>query len=374
MAVTPWLPRLTEQVQAIVEQQKTPGLALALARDGEQIYFHGFGYRNAADKLPVTQDTVFGVASVTKSVTCLAIMQLADRGRLTVADPVVKWLPEFRLPHPQWTGRVTIQHLMTHTSGLPDLPCLFGALAGSVARDPNRHRLGLPLDPSALPPVRTYADLLQVLAETDFQPLGAPGSCFNYSNEGYALLQGVIERAAGQDFLSHAQERILDPIGMTHSTFRAEQLARFPAVTELYAAELKDGQTEVFHAPGWWDYGEIYTTSCLKASTGDLLKYLEVYRTGGLAGGVRILSEASVRQMISPQVPRDGGAHYGYGFTVKSSPHGFMLIDHWGSNKGIASYVAVVPERGLTAVALSNLSGFDSEGTGRVALEAAARN
>lgn len=368
MADTSWASRLTDQVQTIVEQQMAPGLALAVARNGEPIYCHGFGYRNAAAKLPVTENTVFGVASVTKSLTCLAVMQLADRARLAVSDPVVKWLPEFRLPHPAWTGQVTIHHLMTHTSGLPELTCLQGALAGSAGPDPHRHQLGLAVDPRTLPPVRTYADLLRVMAETDFQPLGAPGTAFNYSNEGYALLQGIIERAAGQDFLSYAQQQILDPIGMAHSTFRVEELARFPEVTELYVADVVNGRTEAIHAPGWWDYGEIYTTSCLKASAGDLLKYLEVYRTGGLAGGTRILSEVGVRQMMSPHMPQTATASYGYGLTVESLPGGLTVVHHWGSNKGVASHVAVVPERGLTAVTLSNLTHFDSMRVGLLAL------
>jgi CubicO group peptidase (beta-lactamase class C family) len=356
-------------VQTIVEQQSAPGLALAVARDGEPTYFHGFGYRNLAQQLPVTAETVFGVASVTKSVTCLAIMQLADRGRLAVSDPVVKWLPEFRVPHPEWSRQITIRHLMTHSSGLPDLPCMLRAMAGSVRRDPDWQRLGFPLDPQSLDPIRTYEELLRALSETEYQLLGAPGAGFHYNNEGYGLLQGIIERAAGQDFLTYALENILDPIGMTHSTFRVGQLARFPEVAELYAAE----EREVFHAPAWWDYAEIYTSSTLKASAGDLLKYLEVYRTGGMAGSVRILSEGAVRQMMTPHVPRpNGGVPYGYGLDVETSPYGFTIVSHWGSSKGIASYVGLIPELGLTAVALSNLSGFGIQGVGRAALECAA--
>lgn len=372
MTDSPWASRLTEQVQSIVREQQTPGLALAVARDGEQVFFHGFGYRNVAEQLPVTPDTVFGVASVTKSVACLAIMQLADSGRLAVTDAVVKWLPEFRVPHPEWTGEITIHHLMTHSSGLPGLPCLFGARAGSILRDPNRQRLGLVLDPSKVSPVRTYVDLLRVMSETEYQLLGAPGARFNYSNEGYALLQGIIERASGRDFLSYAQEHILDQIGMTHSTFRAEELARFPEVTELYAAELKEGQKEVFHAPVWWDVAEIYTNGSLKASAGDLLRYLEVYRTGGVAGGVRVVSEAAVRQMTTPHVTLPSGVQYGYGLMVERRPHGLTVVHHGGSIKGVASHVAVIPERGLTSVTLSNQSGFGSEAVDFVALEAAA--
>ncbi|MGE5590084.1 MAG: serine hydrolase [Bacillota bacterium] len=362
-----------ERFAQLAENEKVPGVALAVAREGELEYFLGYGHRDLARGLPVTLDTVFGVASVTKSVTCLAIMQLVDRGKVDVTDPIVKWLPEFRAPNPEWSRQITVHHLMSHSSGLPGLPCLFGARADSIVKDPNRARLGFTDESFNVPRVQTYEDLLRVMAETDYALLGQPGAQFNYSNEGFALLQGVIERASGQDFLSYAQANILDPIGMTHSTFLAADLGRFPEVTELYAPVLKDGgRKEVFHAPVWWDVAGIYTNGSLKSSARDLLRYLDVYRTGGLAGGLRIVSEEGIGRMMTPHVQTPAGTFYGYGLMVSPTRHGFAVVHHGGSIKGVASHVAVAPERGLAVVTLANLNGFVSEKVGFMALETAA--
>lgn len=360
-----------ERFAELAKHEKVPGVAVAVARGRDLEYFLGYGRRDLGRDLPVTLDTVFGVASVTKSVTCLAIMQLVDRQRLSVTDPVVQWLPEFRVSNREWGRRITVHHLMSHSSGLPGLPCLFGARAASIQRDPNRARLGFTNESFNVPRVQTYEDLLRVMAETDYELLGPPGAQFNYSNEGFALLQGVIERAGGQDFLSYAQANILDPIGMTHSTFLAEELSRFPEVTELYAPEVKDGRKEVFHAPVWWDVAGIYTNGSLKSSAQDLLRYLEVYRSGGLADGLRIVSEEGVRQMMMPHVQTPTGGYYGYGLMVQPTQQGFTVLHHGGSIKGVASHVAVVPERDLTVVTLANLNGFTSEKVGFAAVETA---
>ena len=370
MACPSW-PEFTQRFTELAEREKVPGVALAVARSGELEYFLGYGRRDLEKDLPVTVDTVFGVASVTKSLTCLAVMQLVDQGKVKVTDPVVQWLPEFRAPNPEWGRQITVHHLMSHSSGLPGLPCLFGARAGSILRDPNRARLGFTDESFNVPRVQTYEDLLRVMAETDYELLGPPGAHFNYSNEGFALLQGVIERASDQDFLSYAQANILNPIGMTRSTFLATDLNHFPEVAELYAPEIKDGHKDVFHAPVWWDVAGIYTNGSLKSSAQDLLRYLEVYQTGGLADGLRIVSAEGVRQMMTPHVQTPTGGYYGYGLMMEPPLQGFTVVHHGGSIKGVASHVAVVPEQNLTVVTLANLNGFVSEKVGFSAVEAA---
>ncbi len=371
MSQPTWIPALCQHIDNLMRKHQIPGLAFGLAVDGRPVVETGFGWRDVVRQLPVTPDTVFGAASLTKSMTALAVMLLQEEGRLSVEDPVVRWLPELRLPRMDWGRRITIHHLLTHTSGLPGMRALFHARAGSIRQDPNKHRLGLVADPDTLELIRTYEDLMALMARSEFQLLGPPGACFNYSNEGYALLQGIIERAGGQPFLTVVQERVLDPLGMTRSVFRTADLEQLENVTELYASVVEDGKKQVFHAPVWWDVAQIYTNGSLKSTVRDLLRYLEVFRCGGTVDGVRILSPESVRRMTTAHVTTPLGRGYGYGLHVQGGYHGVTLVGHSGGIKGVSAHMWAAPERGITVVALANLAGVPAEEAATAGVNAA---
>lgn len=343
----------------LLEQSHIPGLAVAVAQHGETVFEAGFGYRDVTRGLPVTPDTIFGVASVTKSFACLAIMQLAAAGRLSPTDPVVRWLPEFTAILPPDGRGIQIRHLMSHTSGLPGMQAIYHARAGSIRQDPDWQRLGA-RDPYSLQPIRTTRELIKLMASTDIELLGQPGEYLNYSNEGYALLQAIIERAADQPFRQYLKRRILAPLGMDRSMLLVEEMRRFDDVTELYAPE----PGGYFHSPAWWDVGDIYTNGSLKSTVRDLLKYLEVYRTGG-AG---LLPASGVAKMLTPMVTMPTGTSYGYGLTVQPGYYGHTLIGHGGSIKGVSAQVLCVPEAGLTVALLINVTGAPAE---RIALSVA---
>jgi CubicO group peptidase (beta-lactamase class C family) len=357
----PWAGPLRAQVSKIQSQHQIPGLALAVARNGETVFAEGFGHRDVERQLPVTPETVFGCASVTKSFTALAIMQLEDAGRLSVDDPVAKWLPEFKVPNPGWGQQITIHHFLTHTSGLPGMKALYHARAGSIRRDPNASRLGVAYDPFQAEVIATCDELMALIARGEFELLGPPGAWFNYSNEGFALLQAIIERASGLPFLQYMQERVLGPLGMERSCFLTADLERFPEVTELYGSAMEEGQKAVFHAPVWWEVGRIYTNGSLKSNVGDLLRYLEVYRCGGTAAGRRILSAAAVRKMTHPHVQLPTGRQYGYGLDVHPGYHGVTLVGHSGGIKGVSAHVSVAMEAGITVAALANLQNVPTD-------------
>ena len=142
-----WIPEFEDHAQKKIAAHNIPGLAVGVGRHGEVTYARGFGHRDRENGLPVTPDTVFGIASITKSFTAAAIMQLQEAGRLSVQDPVVKHLPEFRTPNREWTRQMTVHHFLTHTSGLPPLPSHWFAGARAREGDPsvegNRRRSGL---------------------------------------------------------------------------------------------------------------------------------------------------------------------------------------------------------------------------------------
>jgi CubicO group peptidase (beta-lactamase class C family) len=359
-----WAERYERFAMDLIEQSGIPGAAVALAQDGRLVYEHGFGHRDAARGLPVTPDTRFGLGSVTKSFPCLAIMQLAEAGTLTVDDPVTRWLPEFRLPGDQdgsKSARITIHNFMTHSSGLPPEPSLLHARAASICADPDLDRMhprpmGIPDDIRTWEQVSTYEELMALMARQDFATLGAPGEVINYSNEGYVLLAAIVERASGQSFPDYLQAQVLDPLGLARTGLYTR--ATPPQEPEVipFAVDTRGGTRDVFGSPAWWDQGQMFGNGGLKSTVQDLLRYLEIYRTGGVSHGQRVLSEASIAQMTTPHQPIPTGGGYGYGLRVLDLPGLGRSVEHGGGNKGVATHVAVLPERGITAVALTNLA------------------
>ena len=350
-----WAGEVRDFVRGLMARQDVPGLAVAAARDGEEIYAEGFGLREVGGADPITPDTIFGVASVTKGFTALAIMQLAEAGKLAVDDPVVRYLPAYRTPDPDAARATTLHHFLTHTAGLPPLPSRFFALARAAAGDP--FAATKPDWVADHAPLDSADDLLRYIAGLDFALLGPPGAQYSYCNEGFALLGAIVERTSGQPYAEYVQEHILDPLGMTRSTFDGAALADLSDVATLHVAREEGGQRIVVAAPQRTYVPLWYPAGGLNTTVRDLLRYLEIYRTGGTSGGVSLLSAAGIARMTAPHTP--GGsprADYGYGLGVNRDYHGMTVIQHGGGSKGIAAQVIVAPEAGYTGAAIANLA------------------
>ena len=180
-----------------------PAVALAVAEEGTEVFAEGFGVREVGAGGEITPDSIFGVASVTKGFTALAIMQLAEAGKLSVDDLVVRYLPGYRTPDAMGTSATTIHHFLTHTAGLPPLASRFFALARAATDDP--FAAPRPAWIAEHAPLDTADDLLAYIAGLDFAPLGAPGECFSYCNEGFALLGAIVERVSGQHYVEYVR-------------------------------------------------------------------------------------------------------------------------------------------------------------------------
>ncbi|MCL6442239.1 MAG: beta-lactamase family protein, partial [Alicyclobacillus sp.] len=293
--------------------------------------------------------------------------QLQEAGKLSVNDPVVKYLPEYRTPNADWAAATTIEHFMTHTAGLPPLPALEYAMARSQEGDP-----ALETEPDDVPPhdpIDTYEELLSFIAEGNYELVGAPGQQFSYSNDGYALLGLIIERVSGMSFADYVVEQILRPAGMTRSGFDLAALRQLGNITSLFSTrpvtprpDAPDApKREPYEAPIWQEAPAMVAAGFMRSTVRDLIRYLEIFRTGGTVDGVRILSAASVAAMTHPHVFTDAGRYYGYGLTVVPNFHGLKIVSHGGSLKGVAAQVTVLPEAGLSGAALSNLASVSSD-------------
>src|SRR5215472_9551553 len=194
-------PEMAAKVDKVFEKWNrtdSPGCALGIYKDGQIVYKHGYGMANLNDDVPITPATVFHVASLSKQFTAASILLLAQEGKLSLDDPVRKYIPEL----PDSEAPVTIRQLIHHTSGLRDQWDLLG-LAGW------RYSLDLITDDDVLSVVTRQKDL-------NFPP----GSKHLYSNTGYTLLAQIVKRVSGQSFREFTTARIFAPLGMTNTHFR----------------------------------------------------------------------------------------------------------------------------------------------------------
>ena len=351
-----WLSDFEAFAQNLVTTNRIPGVTLSIAQHGRVLYEKAFGYRDVEQRIAATPETVFALGSVSKNFTALAIMQLQDAGKLSVADPVVEWLPELGGSRfADWQG-MTLHHLLNHSSGLPPDFAILNMFTSYLRKEPDRERLGWEMDPFSMRAIDTYEELLEFLSDSDLELLAPPGRVFSYSNEGYALLEGIIERASGQEFLPYLREHIWEPLDMAHTASNTEALARLSNLTEIYAWDRVNGEMSIFHSPAWMEGGQIYGFGGLASNVRDLTKYLQVFANEGQANGQRILSAAAVAEITKPQIrTHRGGRYYGYGFIVRPNYHGHELAAHGGGGKGTSAQIAVVPQAGITVAVLANV-------------------
>ncbi|MGI6344154.1 MAG: serine hydrolase domain-containing protein [Bacillota bacterium] len=341
-------------LEQIRQAYQAPGIVVALAEQGEVTYQASFGHRDLAAGLPVDGQTIFGLASVTKSFTALAIMQLAERGLLQPEDPVVRYLPEFGLPTGADAQAVTIHHLLTHTAGFPPLPTLNYSITGNTVPDePESEDEDGAKDKPENPRVDTMADLLDYLKNGDYEMLGQPGEYLSYSNDCYGLLGEIVERVSGEPYQEYVRRHILQPLGMERSVFTVEELQALDNVTELY---YRTRDEELKHSSNWQVAPPFVACGWLKSCVDDLIKYAQMYANGGKWGEERLLSAAGVERMRQRTLEFTENRRYGYGLVVQDYA-GVTLVDHGGSLKGVSSNMGFVPEKGIAAVVLCNTSG-----------------
>lgn len=345
-----------QEAEKFTEKHQIPGANLGINYQGKPLYYHGFGYRNKAKQLPLDKDTIFGIASMTKSFAAVAIMQLQDAGKLSVHDQVIQHAPEFKLPSGGKTDEVTIHHLLTHTSGLPPIAVHNLARKRSIDQDPTAKDYGLDVTKITGDSVDTDTELMEALGALPDQVLADPGEAFSYSNEGYGVLGAIVKRVSGVSFETFVEENILKPVKMSRSFFDVSEIESRDNVTMLYAQKRKNDKKIVYETPLWWDAPAMRAGGYLKSTVKEILAYLEIFRNKGVVNGVRILSEASVAEMTEPHVEFEPGRYYGYGLRVIPDYYGYKMIEHSGGLKGVSSHMTVVPERGLTGVVLTNLS------------------
>ena len=316
--------RMDQIVRSYVDNKQFMGTAL-VARGDQVLFSKGYGYANLEWNVPNAPDTKFRLGSVTKQFTAASILLLEERGKLNINDPVKKYLPDA----PSAWDRITIYHLLTHTSGVPNFTSF-----------PDYAKL----EPFAATPEQLVARFRD--RALDFQP----GEKWNYSNSGYVLLTLLLEKVSGESYEKFVRENIFSPLGMKDSGYDSNS-----AVIPHRAAGYTPGKNGVENA-GFIHMSIPQGAGALYSTTEDLLKW-EV----GLFGG-KLLKPATLAKMTTPF--KD---NYALGLQVETVA-GHKAIQHGGGIEGFNTNLAYYPDDKLTVVVLGNLnSGAPGEISGKLA-------
>lgn len=365
---------LAEALAALAERTNAPGLAVTMFDRHEVLLETFIGHRDVEKGLPVDADTIFGVASITKSFTALSLLILRDEGLLSLDDPVTDYLP-FTL----WRDAEppTLRHFLEQTSGLPPTPVMTWLRADSQASDPVTAG---PTLREALTTVATEEELARRAEEVstldglveyldrEAMLVGEPGELFSYSNDGFCLMGGVVERVTGTPFDRFVEERILVPLGMSRSTFDLEKVLNDPNHSTLYE---RDEAGVVRRSPAWQTTGRLLGGGMLKSTLADLRAYVRFHLAAASGDAVPVgVGSDSVREMAEGAAWCGPGARYGLGLQRDDDYHGHTVISHGGGLKGVSSRMAWVPKLGVGVVVLCNLGGVPSERVATMALNA----
>lgn len=315
---------LHDLVTPLLEQWKVPGIAIGTWDDGE-VKTAAYGMANIEAGWATTPDTLFQIGSISKVFTATAVMQLVDGWKVDLEAPVTRYLPEFRLSTPEATDALLVKHLLTHHTGF----------WGDDFRD-----------------YGSGNDACQkaVTALSGIRQLTAPGESWAYCNAGFQVLGAIIEKFHGRPNEDVIRDRVLKPLGLERSTFRAEDAITWPAAvgyntltTETPEAARPYAITRAMNPAG-----------AIIGTVGDLLKFAAFHLGDGSADEKRVLSAGALAEMQKHQVDAGNMApEWGLGWWIQDAS-GTKTIGHGGSTNGHRALLTIVPERRFALAVLTN--------------------
>src|SRR5678816_4431032 len=258
-----------DQISALITQKMTeygvPGVAFGIVKNG-QATVKGFGVTNVDDPLPITPDTVFALASISKTVTATAMMRLVEQGKVSLDDPVKKYLPDFKVADEAATRDVKIWHLLTHTPGWE----------GQLSSEDRG--------------VQSLAYFVETMK--DLPKLAAPGEVWSYNNAGFVVAGRVIEVVTGQSIQEALRTLVFEPIGLTRTFTRIEDLVTYP----FSVAHRTQAGAPVVIRP--MNRSASVAVGGVSMSLTDILKYGAFHLGDGTgANGQRVMARSSLEEM-----------------------------------------------------------------------------
>jgi CubicO group peptidase (beta-lactamase class C family) len=312
-------------------RQRIPGLALAIIQGDQLLYVKGYG---TGQDQPVTPRTQFHIASLSKSFTAVAIMQLVETGRIDLDVPVQRYLPEFRLADPAAAAQITVRQLLNHTSGLGDA----GIPDVHFARQ------------------ATTGDRIATLQNARL--IAKPGTHYQYCDVNYQILARVVEVASGQPFSEYLQTHIFTPLQMTHTVNVISSFEVSQKVTNL-----AQGHLLVFGLPvsSGEESGYMAGSTGVISTAEDMAHYLIMQNNGGRFQGKQIVSVSSLESLHTP--PSNLKSDYAMGW-ISHTVNDRRVLEHNGILSTFYAEMALLPETGQGFVLLYDIHSLAQDAVG----------
>lgn len=314
--------RLDALARDFYPDANAPGAAVLVMIDGKPVLRKGYGVADIEKRTPITPETIFRIGSITKQFTAVAVLQLVQAGKLSLDDPIGKWVPDF-----DTQGKpITIEHLLSHTSGIPSYTAGPAYIAG-MARDV------------------TPAQILGMVAD---QPMEfEPGERFKYSNTNYVLLGMAIERASGLSYADYLHRHICKPLGLSNTRY-----GRNDEPTDRHARGYNPGDAE-----GWvpalpLSMTQPYAAGAIESTVDDLARW-----TAALADG-KAVDRALLERAWTPFKTSSQPSRYGFGWAIRiDDAHDERWIGHGGGINGFKTDAVWIPEKKVYVAVLRNTPG-----------------
>ncbi len=371
-----YLDSLQTELQAIADSSIIPGFAVALLHNDQVLFSKGFGYANMNSKLPFTEQTINSVASISKTFIGLAIMKLADEGKLKLDEPVNQILP-YKIVNPFFPDKaITVRHLVTHTSGISqefdpedagestivliDSFTVVPETPDQLKKEMAYYKLGKHI--SIDQHIRKFTQPSENWYSKDNFLPAAPGSKFNYTNLGALIAARIVEIKSGLSFTEYTRQAIFEPLQMKNTAWHYEALNK-QLFTTLYTTDDRNKPTSVIEHPRYEMTD--YPVGGLKTNMEDLTRYLsEIIQ--GYSGKGRLLTPQSYQVLLNPQLADSCfesrndyvfNDQYNTGIFWAISAPGYRM--HNGGTIGVYSFLYFNPKTGMGALSFCNLPHSD---------------
>ncbi len=271
-----------QQVEAYLEgyhdSVPMPGFSVVIVKGDQVLLQKGYGVERMGEQKPMTDQSVTGIGQLTMSMTAMAMLQLAERGKLNLDDAVIKHLPWFKTANKPFSDQITLRMLLNHTAGIP-------------------------AQFESLPSLNKATALEEFVRSMEsFYINKTPGLSYKFSREGYCVAGLVIQQVSGMSYSDYLEKNIFQPLGMNQTTTNANRLESLQA---LYGHEV--GLTECMPAaPPIFDAGYVPTGSEMRSNANDIGKYLIALLNEGKHKGKQVLSSESIMQMFTPEISFSG--------------------------------------------------------------------
>jgi CubicO group peptidase (beta-lactamase class C family) len=334
-----------QYIEAAMQSWHCPGVAISIVKGDDLLHQGVYGLRDVEENLPMTVDTRFAMASVTKSFTAMTVAQLVDDGKLEWDKPVREYMPEFILHDNYITQNITVRDMLSHRTGLP------------------RH------DFAAWRMQLSRAEFIKRMKNFKFSATFRER--FQYNNLMYYATAYLAEKVSDQKWEDVVQERIFDPLGMNASNFLPEA----PQNEQITAWGYRVDRDEAGASKGlirmpFGDHTELSPSSAgaLFSTLADLTQWLKVHVNDGQVGDTKIVSPNNLKQMHLPQTIIPGGGisealhgntifTYGMGWFIEPY-RGNTLVQHGGNVEGFSLIIGFIPQEKIGIVALTNIAGL----------------